>query len=1158
VAETFNIELETDLSDFTSTAGTGLSWSAAAALAGTAGGMAVAITDATARYGHKTFVQLAGTEYRFRFYLDPNSLTMGAGNSFFVARVYDPTTSGRARVELSYSGGYKITAAVRDDSLTKHATAAWSITDEPHYIEVLVTLASGGAANDGTLDLWIDGAHKEQVTGIDLFDLSQADRARLGPSYGLDAGTSGTIYLDEFVLRDDDTEIGAVGGEPPIVPPTPGAGDGTPYYDGQYGVPPGARGFCAINVGWQTSSYVRGGQYWVQSLEWPKNSGTILTYKQLCAQLVSSHCNLLRVRLDGDNHPSGPQKFSFEPPPYGTFNCAHNVLDPGTVATYRSDQGTGTWGGNWAGSNLERLVNACGSYGIKLWVAPFHWSEWTNHWTWHAWNANNKYLNNVTCGTADQGMVAGAYGTAIFTNGTAIAAAKARIQSLIDSVGSTDVVAAWEICAELPFMCRSDLWGESWSPAQRANIRTKIVPWVKAMSAYISANDPHNRPQAVTALRPPPTGAWSGTSSNYWNAVNEVCVATAAIKFVGVNAYTNGDYDKALQHFRLAQEYVGTANDQLVFIDQYEGSDNSHPPNAIEPWAYRPSKAIQWIGAVGAKWGLASMRWVGLTEKAPNNWETGSVADAAMAQIAGVTYDFSQYVNWYAHKVGWTQRHADISSTGLDSVVAGGNTQYVTLFAKWMSDGSKTLSISGLANGAYTFHVFDWVFGAHRSEQDVIVTTGTASIPLTVSQAENRLVGYLEPQTAVGSTTMARSMGVTMSVTVSGAPTPDTSVEAADAATRYELRVRAANGAEVARMGGGGPSPDGYHIGPFSYIKHVNSPGGVTLRLSGNHPALDLLEENGQVEVWRNAGAGWYRDFTAIWTDDYDYEYRDELTFVGYAPGKLAILDWSMVAWAAGSANRSTFSSIEAETIGKTLVQYNVTGDAGTANGRDLDWRGPFTVTIESDLARGEAIDVSCPRQPLLETLQEVAASGGGDFDLARSTTDPLSWQFRWYPGQRGTDRTGTVRFGVELANMRNVTFRHRGSHAQTAAVVGGRGEGKRREIEPRFSSADGTTRHREAFVNATEVELGKTDALRDKGDRYLSDNADTEVFAFDVVQTPNSKYGVHYCADGVIGDLVTVIRPTDGATQTHKIVEVTVAVHVDGSDSVTIQTEEQ
>jgi hypothetical protein len=26
----------------------------------------------------------------------------------------------------------------------------------------------------------------------------------------LDAGTSGTFYLDEFVLRDDDTEIGAV------------------------------------------------------------------------------------------------------------------------------------------------------------------------------------------------------------------------------------------------------------------------------------------------------------------------------------------------------------------------------------------------------------------------------------------------------------------------------------------------------------------------------------------------------------------------------------------------------------------------------------------------------------------------------------------------------------------------------------------------------------------------------------------------------------------------------------------------------------------------------------------------------------------------------------------------------------------------------------
>ena len=1155
MAETFNIELEADLSEFTSTVTDSgdLSQSAAAALAGTSGGLLCLIDDQASIYGQKDFVQLAGASYRLRFYIDPNGLAMANGDDFQVCRLTDGVSS-RLQVWLRYDGAsHEMRSRIFDDNGTWTATSNYNITDEPHYIEVLVTYATGGAANDGIMALWIDDLLQQQIATLDLFSTGQPDEAKLGAVSNLDAGTSGTFYLDEFVLRDDDTEIGAVGGASP--PPAPGPG--APYFTAPYGVQAGSRAFSAINVGYQTTNYVRGGQYWPQGLEYPKGSGTILTYKQLCAQLAANDVNLLRIRLDGDNDPYGNGKFAFEPPPHGTYNAHHNVLDPGTLATYRSDQGTGTWSGNWSGSNLERLINACGSYDIKLWVAPFHWFEWTSHWTWHAWNSGNKYLNGVTCEVQDRGFVAD--GTAIFTNGSAIAAAKTRLQVLIDSVGSSDVVAAWEICAELPFMCSSTIWGETWGATQRANIRTKIVPWVKAMSAYITANDPHGRPQAITALRIPP-GDWSADPDNYWNVVNEVCVATAAIKFVGVNAYTNGDYDEAVRHFRAAQEYVGTADDRVVIIDQYEGSDNSHPPNAIEASPYRPSKATQWIGVCGAKWGLGSMRWIGFNEIAPNNWADGNTADPNLAAVAGVSSTFSQYVDWNAHRQSWQQRHGDISSVGLDSVVASGNAQYVTLFAKWTSDGAKTLSVSGMTNGAYTFRVFNWLTGASISVQDVTVTTGTASIPLTVGQSESCLVGYLATQitTVTGAVTVGRDLRIVTDATTSAAPVPDTSVTASDASTRYELRVRGSNGSEVARMGAGDPSPDGHHVGPFQYVKHVNSPGGLIVRLSGGHPLLDQLEENGQVEIWRNAGADWYRDFTAIWTDDYDYEYRGEPAYVGYAPGKMTILDWSTVAWAAGSANRSKFTAVEAETATKTLVQYNVTSDAGTANGRDLDWTGPFTVTLEADRAQGAEIDVSCPRQPLLEILQEIALSGGGDFDLIRNASNPLEYQFRWYHGQRGLDRTATVRFAVEMANMRNVTYRHRGSQAQTAAIVGGRGEGEAREIEPRFGNGDGANRHREVFVNATEVELGETDALRVKGDRHLADNADTEVFSFEVAQTPSSKYGIHYCQDGVMGDLVTVVRPNDGQTQTHKIVEVTVAVDSSGRDSITVGTEQQ
>ena len=43
------------------------------------------------------------------------------------------------------------------------------------------------------------------MTGIDLFDLDKPDRVRLGALGGIDAGTFGTLYLDEFVLDDDGT-----------------------------------------------------------------------------------------------------------------------------------------------------------------------------------------------------------------------------------------------------------------------------------------------------------------------------------------------------------------------------------------------------------------------------------------------------------------------------------------------------------------------------------------------------------------------------------------------------------------------------------------------------------------------------------------------------------------------------------------------------------------------------------------------------------------------------------------------------------------------------------------------------------------------------------------------------------------------------------------
>jgi len=217
LAEIFDITHETgDLSQYDSTVTDGgkLSVAGGAALIGSYGLQAV-IDDTTSKYGQMDFTLFTSTTYRFRIYLDPNGLTMSSGDVFTVCTIFN-SSSPRARIQLYYSGGnYQIRLLVRNDAAGNDISSYYVITDASHYIEVLIEYASSDVASDGQGTLWIDGSQKEVVSGIDLYDLSKPDRARLGAVADLDSGTSGTLYLDDFVLRDDSTEIGAGGGPSP-------------------------------------------------------------------------------------------------------------------------------------------------------------------------------------------------------------------------------------------------------------------------------------------------------------------------------------------------------------------------------------------------------------------------------------------------------------------------------------------------------------------------------------------------------------------------------------------------------------------------------------------------------------------------------------------------------------------------------------------------------------------------------------------------------------------------------------------------------------------------------------------------------------------------------------------------------------------------------
>lgn len=160
-------------------------------------------------------------QYRARFYIDPNSLPMGASDNHVVFYGYSYAGGADAtvlRIEFGkVTGGYRIRAGAIDDATAWRNTAWVSISDAAHVIEVNWLAASGTGTNDGLLTLWVDGGSPLSVTALDN-DTRRIDYVRLGAVAGIDAGTRGAYFFDAFESRRG-SYIG--GTATPTLTPTP-------------------------------------------------------------------------------------------------------------------------------------------------------------------------------------------------------------------------------------------------------------------------------------------------------------------------------------------------------------------------------------------------------------------------------------------------------------------------------------------------------------------------------------------------------------------------------------------------------------------------------------------------------------------------------------------------------------------------------------------------------------------------------------------------------------------------------------------------------------------------------------------------------------------------------------------------------------------------
>lgn len=342
----------------------------------------------------------------------------------------------------------------------------------------------------------------------------------------------------------------------------------------------------------------------------------------------------------------------------------------------------------------------------------------------------------------------------------------------------------------------------------------------------------------------------------------------------------------------------------------------------------------------------------------------------------------------------------------------------------------------------------------------------------------------------------------------------------------------------------------------LGYSKRVGRVGALKTALPSSASIVASIANDWQVEVWRrnlDLGVDWYQDFIGLFKDEKSTKVNGLDRFEMTLPEDKELLRQRVVAWPAGVVNRSAFTSQRAETISKNLVTYNASASATTANGRITD--GAFvgkTVTVQADAAGGNLLDWRCAGDNLIETLYSLSLIGGGDFDLIK--TGAVTWDFRWYLGQRGVNRTATVLFATQYGNMLTPSYSVARMEEKTVAIVGGESQGIDRVYRTRTGPNYSTSHKVEAFVDGRQDKT--TAALDARGDAALEKAQAKTLFGFEIGQTPGTAYGVHYCVAGVMGDLVTAQFNTIETAV--KIAGVTVASQTGKGESVKVELEIQ
>jgi hypothetical protein len=299
----------------------------------------------------------------------------------------------------------------------------------------------------------------------------------------------------------------------------------------------------------------------------------------------------------------------------------------------------------------------------------------------------------------------------------------------------------------------------------------------------------------------------------------------------------------------------------------------------------------------------------------------------------------------------------------------------------------------------------------------------------------------------------------------------------------------------------------------LDYARKRNEIGSLQLIFPKNILGVGITPvRDGRLEVYRSVGASApYLDMETIWLITSWKDNDEKGTMEINAVDGIDILSRRIIPVDSGKAKSDKKKA--AEKVMKEFVEENFGATSGTY--RSLaDY-----MSIELDNAEGPITHIECSWDAVLDALKDTCecAEGKGyhmSFDVVR--TSPTMVEFRTYLGQRGIDRGQTSDSPLTVSNksgsLANAQLEIDYTDEFNFVYVLGKGEGSNRvkkNVEDTSRSTLSPFARKEMVFE--KKNSSKKTVLEDAGSTQLNKNRPVMRLSGNIVETPNSLYGIHY-----------------------------------------------